>query len=112
MNITHLTELTERRTAAEVMKLLYAQHLNHVIEMLTFEPELYASFKDVDASLQSQKETFIDMTLEPLMEEIKEALMEALKGVVVQTISVEIDAEGLKDAKFRVSVPSFDDVPF
>jgi hypothetical protein len=108
----NLYKLTEKDVAARAIKELYETHLESVIEMLTEEPEVYNTFNNVDVILQEQKAQFVEMTLEPLMQEIKVALEEALNRLTVQTVSIEVDAEGLKDAKFKVNVTEFDDIPF
>lgn len=108
----NLYKLTEYKAAADALKSLYITHLESVIEMLADEPELYNTFNNVDLILQQQKDQFIEMTLEPLMDEIKAQLLESLKELTVQTVSIEVDAEGLRDCKFKVSIPEFDDVSF
>lgn len=108
----NLYKLTEQNTAAQAIKQLYDIHLECVIEMLYEEPEVYSTFNNVDLMLQSQKAQFVEMTLDPLMDEIKASLLEALNRLTVQTVSIEVDAEGLKDATFKINVTDFDDIPF
>ena len=107
-----LYNLTERDGADQAIKELYDIHLSGVIEMLVDEPQEYNTFDAVDDVLQRQKAQFIEVTLEPLMEEIKAALLLSLNRLTVQTTSISIDAEGLKDAKYRVNVTKFNNGPF
>ncbi len=109
----NLYKLTQKEEAAATVKELYKVHLESIIEMLADEAETYNTFTNVDIMLQSQKEQFIEMTLDPLLADIKAALMEQLKNVTVTTNSITTNKDGLTGVNYCVNViPIFPDVPF